>query len=110
MPWARLDDGFYDHPKLDHLGNDVQELRPIVKSLNSEALVRLAAIGLWARAISYCSRHLTDGHVPASKLAKLDGSTELADHLVTVGLFERTPTGYLVHDFLDYNPSRKEDL
>lgn len=91
MPWGRLDDSLYDHPKLD--------LIPIDE--------RLAAIGLWARAISWCNRFLTDGLVPRDRIAKLDGTTDLADRLVAAGLFDPAPHGYLIHDFLAFNDGRE---
>ena len=90
MPWGRLDDSLYDHPKLDRIPLDQ----------------RLAAIGLWARAISWCNRFLTDGHLPRGRVEKLDGTLELADILVGAGLFEAVATGYQVHDFLEFNDAR----
>lgn len=47
MTWFKLDDGFYDHPKVADLPN--------------------AAVGLWVKAAVWCSKHLTDGVVPASR-------------------------------------------
>jgi hypothetical protein len=44
MPWARLDDDFYDHEKTKAAGNE--------------------AAGVYARMLSYSARHLTDGRVP----------------------------------------------
>jgi hypothetical protein len=96
MPWGRLDDSLYDHPKLD--------LIPVEE--------RLAAIGLWARAISWCNRFLTDGLVPRDRIAKLDGTADLADRLVVAGLFDsggNVPSGaYQIHDFLSFNDSREK--
>lgn len=92
MPWGRLDDSLYDHPKVERLPVDV----------------RLAGVGLWARAISWCNRFLTDGHVPRGRIERLDGSLELADQLVAAGLFEEAATGYQVHDFLEFNDSRAD--
>ena len=94
MPCGRLDDSLYDHPKLD--------LIPVEE--------RLAAIGLWARAISWCNRFLTDGLVPRDRIAKLDGTPALADRLVAAGLFEPAPHGYLIHDYLAFNVSREKTL
>lgn len=91
MPWGRLDDSLYDHPKLDLIPVDD----------------RLAAVGLWARALSWCNRFLTDGLVPRDRVAKLDGSTLLADRLVVAGLFDDVPSGYRIHDFLEFNDSRQ---
>lgn len=91
MPWGRLDDGLYDHPKLDELGRD-----------------RLAGVGLWTLAISWCNRRLTDGFLPLDRIRLLGGTTQLADRLVTAGLFDSHPEGYRVHDFLAFNESREQ--
>jgi hypothetical protein len=89
MPWGRLDDSFYDHPKLDLLGRN-----------------RLACVGLHALAISWCNRFLTDGQVPRARVRRLGGTVELADCLVKAGLWERSEGGnYRIHDFGDYNES-----
>lgn len=102
MPWGRLDDSLYDHPKLDDLPGTEEAL----EGIPGDGMVRLAAVGLWARSISWCNRFLTDGKVPRDRIVKLDGSRELADLLVRVGLFERCSGGYQVHDFLQFNDSR----
>ena len=87
MPWFRIDDGFHSHPKV--------------------LATSLAARGLWATAGSWSSDHLTDGFVPDHALAPLGGTPELADELVTAGLWRRRKSGYQFHDWLDKNPSRK---
>lgn len=110
MPWGRLDDSLYDHQKLDDLPTDEPTLTRIIESLEPAQLVRLAAIGLWARSISWCNRFLTDGHVPRGRIDKLDGSRELADALAGVELYETDATGYRVHDFLEFNDSRADVL
>lgn len=91
MPWGRLDDSLYDHPKLDLLGSQ-----------------RMAGVGLWAVSISWCNRRLTDGFLPASRIRQLGGTVRLAERLVEVGLFDRAEGGYLVHDFLEFNDSKLE--
>lgn len=88
MAWGRIDDGLYDHPKLDKLGRD-----------------RLAGVGLHTLAISWSNRRSTDGVIPPERVRLLGGTMRLADRLVEAGLFERHPEGYLVHDFLEYNDS-----
>ena len=90
MPWGRLDDSLYDHPKLDRLRH------------------RLAAVGLHALALSWCNRWLTDGHVSRRQVAKLGGTARLADDLVGAGLWERDGQDYRIHDFLEFNQSREE--
>lgn len=88
MSWFAVDDGFYDHPKLEG--------------------VDLAAIGLWVRAGSYCSRHLTDGHLSDTRVVALGGSEALAAQLVDAGLWLETDDGYVFHDWLVYQKSRAE--
>lgn len=95
--WARLDDDFCDHPKVVAVGN--------------------AAAGLFARLVSYCARHLTDGHVPeaiAMMYAGADGQG-LVERLVVEGLVQRSAcnpvtnrSGYLLPGYLDRNPSADE--
>lgn len=111
MPWGRLDDSLYDHPKLDEFPTDEPTLRHIVDSLELEDLVRLAGIGLWARSISYANRHLTDGAVSRSVIVrKLGGSAALADAVSNAELFDPGSTGFVIHDFLEFNDSRVDVL
>src|SRR5690349_15428989 len=110
MPWGRLDDSLYDHQKLDDLPTDDASCEAILATLSPAQLVRLASIGLWVRTISWSNRFLTDGLAPRSRIEKLDGSTALADAIVGAGMFEEAAGGYLVHDFLQFNPSRAEVL
>lgn len=90
MPWGRVDDGFYDHPKLDRLGKD-----------------RMPAAGLYWVAVSWCNRWLTDGLVPRDRVTRLGGSIRLAELLVDAELWEREGRDYRVHDFLEFNDSRE---
>lgn len=101
MAWARFDDKTHDHPKILAAG-------PL-------------ATHLWERAICYCAKHLTDGHIPKRAVRLLVNWEDDADdfngqppdnyaligRLVKVGLFdEHHNDGWLVHDYLDYNPSK----
>lgn len=80
MPWFPVDDRFHSHPKA--------------------AAASLAAIGLWALAGSWANDHLTNGDVPEHMVRSLSrGATELADELVSVGLWRRTKTGYRFHQW-----------
>ena len=94
MPWGRLDDSLYDHPKLDRLAPER----------------RLEGIGLWAVSISWSNRYLTDGHVPRRQVERLGGTLALADELVAAGLFDTAEADYLVHDFHDFNDTKKDVL
>lgn len=96
MPWGRVDDTWYDHPKLE----DLDESR--------EWPDRLAAAGLNSLAWSWCNRFLTDGKIPRATVTKLGGTIELADMLARVGLWETVPGGYQIHDFLVYNDSAEQ--
>ena len=125
MSWLRIDDTFYDHPKIVAAG-------PL-------------AIALHVLALAYSSRHGTDGFVPAGMLpwlVRFDGIqltlgleargpampvdvSAIASRLIQIGLWHRAGSecarcaelrtdagaralegdGYLIHDFLEYNPS-----
>jgi hypothetical protein len=88
MAWGRIDDTFYDHPKVDELGR-----------------YRLPCVGLYVLALSYSNRYLTDGFIPFERVRKLGGTKFLAERLVRVGLWDLLVDGYRIHDFLDYNDS-----
>jgi hypothetical protein len=88
MAWGRIDDTFYDHPKLDELGR-----------------YRLPCVGLYVLALSWSNRYLTDGYIPFERVKKLGGTKFLAERLVRVGLWDLLVDGYRIHDFLDYNDS-----
>lgn len=92
MTWFRIDDQLADHPKVMALED------------------RLAALGLWTMCGTYASKHLTDGFVPHPVAVMYGGPkwSKLIPDLVRVGLFESVPNGYLLHDYLDYNPSREK--
>lgn len=86
-----MDDSYPEHPKVDHVG-------PLAAWLN---------VCAWA----YCARNLTDGFVPAERvprLADVPKPTQLVDRLVKAKLWEVVPGGYMVHDYLEYNPSREQ--
>jgi hypothetical protein len=87
MSWTKIDDGFYDHPKVLEAGNE--------------------AIGLFCRVLSYCGKQLTDGFTP-ERVAAFLGKRRAIDKLVEVGLWECVEGGYQVHDYLDYNRSRED--
>jgi hypothetical protein len=118
MVWAKLDDEILDNPKIARAG--------------------VFGFALHVAAITWCSRNLTDGFIPTSRVtalltldrvhfdvanpfALIDGprsmggeegldALAIADHLVLVGLWHSVDGGYELHDFLKYNPSREETL
>jgi hypothetical protein len=95
MAWARLDDGFYDHPKVIAVWHS-----------------RPDALGLHMRAIAYCARHETDGKILAPAVMALSplqrDREEQVSALVDAGLWYEQDEHYLIHDYLDYNLSRDE--
>ncbi len=90
MPWVRIDEHFADHPK-------VQQAGPL-------------ALALHVAALCYCNRFLTDGFVPEAKaktLLDVPDPDATVRALVSVGLWEKAASGYQIHDYLDYQPSKQ---
>ena len=92
MSWFKCDDNLGDHPK--------------VMSLDDKLL---PAMGLWVMCGVYCSKHLTDGFVPR-KVVRMYGGEKQAKALEAAGLFKPAPGGWLIHDYLDWNPSKEQVL
>lgn len=92
MPWGKIDDSLYDHPKVEAIPPNM----------------RNACIGLWVRCISWSNRYLTNGYVPNERLRKLDGRASEVQFLIAAELFERRDSGVLIHDFTHYNPTRQQ--
>lgn len=90
MTWAKLDDSFYDDPKVVAAGNE--------------------AAGVYCRALSYCGKHLTDGLVPEAIAGLIAGKRRPITKLLEVGLWDRAEDGYSVCDYLRFNPSKAEVL
>lgn len=88
MAWVRLDDGFPEHRKTLQVGGD--------------------AAWLHVCALAYCNRAETDGLIPHEALHRLSDRRRpltLAARLVDVGMWEIHPDGWLIHDYLEYQPS-----
>lgn len=90
MPWARIDDNFYDHPKA------------------LEAWEEPRAVGLWCLALSWAMRQGSRGHVNELWVKRLipdDGErAAVAGALVRAGLWQENGQGWVIHDFDKYNP------
>ena len=88
MPWIRLDDQWFDHPKF--LGvSDAGQI-------------------LWIKGLTYAVRHLTDGFIPSLAVPKFlqdpkRASAAIKD-LIRAGLWIEVQGGYQVHDYKDYQP------
>lgn len=96
MSWARLDDRYDDHPKV----------RAVWRRSR-------AAAALHVHAITYCARHETDGHITRDWIEdRIPNARErdaALEALLDTGLFDANGDGgFIVHDYLDFNPSRAE--
>lgn len=97
MPWARIDDGFDDHPKvlalLDHDDG-------------------AAALGLWVLCLTWAHRNTRKkgkipGRVPLSLPRRYLGvpGRDAAKLLVDAGLWDVAEDGWDIHDFDQYLPT-----
>jgi len=92
MPWFKVDDGFYSHPK--------------VLTIPREA--RAAAIGTWTLCGTWAAKHEQDGVIPKHIVEEVGGSTVGADALVRAKLWRRRAGGYVFHDWQTYQPTKAE--
>jgi hypothetical protein len=99
VSWAKLDDAYPDHPKIVAGGPEVK--------------------GLHVDSICYSAAYLTDGLISPEVARRLasnnlvsEDSTprDLIERTVTVRLWDKAKTGYQVHDYLKYNPTREKVL
>jgi hypothetical protein len=89
MPWVRFDDQFPIHRK--------------VKGLTD------AEFRLHTEAIFWCARNLTDGYVARDELRDVSGISKPERHLAALvrrGLWVEAEGGWLIHDYLTYQPAR----
>lgn len=95
MTWLRIDDRAGEDPKLEALSNQAHRL--------------------WFRAGCWVASHLTDGFIPADVvplLAKVKRYQPLVEELLKKPpipgkkpLWHAVEGGYVINDYLDYNPS-----
>ena len=83
--WSRLDDTFVDHPVIAGLSD--------------------IAYRVYVTSIVWAGKHLTDGHVPAGVLPQLRGTPKIARELVAASLWDLTVDGWLIRNYLRYQPS-----
>lgn len=92
MGWAKFDDQFTDHPKVQAVG----------------PMAELLAM----RAVIYAARYETDGLIRESVLPRLTvGITAPSKQIAALlreNLWEKVDEGWLIHDFLDYHPSKAD--
>lgn len=87
-----VDDQMFSHPK----------------TLSIPRKDRLAAIGLWTLAGSWCSLNKKGGLLPAYMVEELGGTARLAQALVDARLWEPVDQSYQFHDWGDLNPTAEE--
>lgn len=94
MTWVRIDDAMPRNRK--------------IRSLSARAFQ------LHIFAICYCSEHLTDGYLTTAEVRELGATAKQISELSTSNypefspLWEQVRGGFLIHDYLDYNPSRED--
>ena len=91
MAWINLDDAVMAHPKILRLSD--------------------RAFRAWVSGLCYCQQQLTDGWIPAEAAGIIGADPAIVAELYNVQLWEddpERPDGWIVHDFLDYNQSKKE--
>lgn len=92
MSWVKLDDGFFTN------------LKAVAAGLDGRAL--------YIAGLCFCASGLTDGFIPADAVPVVAASAgvkaKLVARLVELGLWREVTGGYLVHDYLLYNPSREK--
>ncbi len=86
--WVKLDDDFFENPKTG----------PLSKSAKL----------LYLAGLTYCAKSLTDGRIDARGVkvvrALAEASAKTVAELEAAGRWEKNGNGYIVHDYLDYNP------
>ena len=111
MAWVRLDDQFAQHPKIKMAG-------PL-------------GLAMQVAALCYSNQYLTDGYIPEGavpSLLHLDGISMngwhgemvggaddatwqlIVDDLLDAKLWRKVTGGYRIHDYKEYQPSRKDVL
>lgn len=93
MTWFRVDDSFYDHPKVKQLraGRHYGD-----------------ALALWLLAGTWCAKHLTGGILPKIHLKSAGFTPKIARELVRVGLWEEAGENYRFHKWSERQPTREQ--
>jgi hypothetical protein len=100
MAFARLETSILNHPKF----------LPLMR-VDVRANTALAALGLWTLGLAYTSDQLSDGRVPKAWVAtrvRPNVAKRSAEQLISLGLWEDRGDHYLIHDYLEWNPSSQQ--
>lgn len=88
-PFIRLCDSYIDHPKFLALS--------------------AGAFRLWHEGIAFCRKHQTDGLIDGSALLGFRYYKPQFLAELKVALWETAPSGYQIHDYLDWNLSKQAE-
>ncbi len=88
MTFLKLDVGFADHPRV--------------------AMLKDRSFRAHLSALLHCKAYQTDGAIVSTLPRQWRLRRAHIDELVSAGLWEVTPSGWQIHDWHDYNPSRAE--
>jgi len=86
MAYIQIDDGMAEHEKIEALSD---------KDFRAHF-----------RAMCWAARRSTDGHIPAHMLGNLRMNAAQAGRLVSGGVWELNGDGWVIHDWLEFNPPR----
>lgn len=96
MSWVKIDDKAWSHPKL-------QAISP-------------KAVKVWLFALCWSNSHQTNGRIPSKSLPLLGGNATISRQLCDQNLWEKFDPekhegpdgfkGWVIHDFLDFQPSK----
>ena len=96
MPWARIDDGIYDHPKVTELLDEPEGW---------------AAFGFWTACLAWAHKHTRKpgkipGYLSRRDVHRMDRSVGIryAELLCKVNLWVPAEGGWQIHDFDQYLP------
>ena len=91
MTWIKIDDGVTEHRRFVGLSPN--------------------AWCLWLHGLTYCSRNLTDGHIPAPMVPRLTAMPQwrkALSELLDGGLWVEVEGGYEVDAYLDHQRSKAQ--
>lgn len=96
MPWFKVDDSFYDHPKWRSI----------------DARIKPHAVMAWVFAGAYSARHLTNGRVSKQQVRALLACSKKAadrtiDALCVAGLWSEDATSIQFRNWEQYQPTRQ---
>lgn len=91
VTWVRIDENMVDHPKIAGLSD--------------------RAFRLWITGLAYANRQETDGHLDMKTTRRWTqrGAKVAEKELVDAGLWHQNGREYVIHDYLEYQPSKADN-